>query len=222
MDFAIIFLMTGPIQSLARCDLSHNGMGSQSPKIWKTKKAVGGAIGRDGDRVDVMLSEQRDLAAKAFFRLAKTVTGVTPDRVTTDGHDAYPRVIWTELGKPARHRTNRLQEHHFSKALLPRPRRTSDFLRCRSRMRQHVPAATRRFATCAERRSHSVSCRPRERDAHSLRLVGAKARKLTQPKAGNNAAGTGDRHDQHTLHVPVSGLARLNDCERHTGGYRGL
>jgi hypothetical protein len=24
------------------------------------------------------------------------------------------------------------------------------------------------------------------------------------------------------LHVPVSGLARLNDCERHTGGYRGL
>ena len=29
-------------------------------------------------------------AAKAFFRSARTVTGVVPDRVTTDGHDAYP------------------------------------------------------------------------------------------------------------------------------------
>jgi len=46
-----------------------------------------------------MLSEHRDLtAAKAFFRSAKAVTGVTPDRVTTDGHDAYPRAIRTELG----------------------------------------------------------------------------------------------------------------------------
>src|ERR1700729_2877717 len=66
------------------------------------------AIDRDGALVDVMLSEHRDLAAaKAFFRSAKTVTGVTPDRVTTDGHDAYPRAIRTELGKRVRHRTNR-------------------------------------------------------------------------------------------------------------------
>jgi hypothetical protein len=37
------------------------------------------AIGRDGALVDVMLSEHRDLTtAKAFFRSAKTVTGVTP------------------------------------------------------------------------------------------------------------------------------------------------
>src|SRR6202035_5466031 len=50
--------------------------------------------------VDVMLSEHRDLAAaRAFFRSAKAVTGVTPDRVTTDGHDAYPRAIRTELGR---------------------------------------------------------------------------------------------------------------------------
>ena len=47
------------------------------------------AIDRDGALVDVMLSEHRDLAAaKAFFRSARVVTGVTPDRVTTDGHDA--------------------------------------------------------------------------------------------------------------------------------------
>src|SRR5215510_14839254 len=57
------------------------------------------AIDRDGALVDVMLSEHRDLAAaKAFFRSTKTVTGVTPDRVTTDGHDAYHRAIRTELG----------------------------------------------------------------------------------------------------------------------------
>ena len=50
------------------------------------------AIDRDGALVDVMLSEHRDLAAaKRFFRSAKAVTGVIPDRVTTDGHDAYPR-----------------------------------------------------------------------------------------------------------------------------------
>ena len=47
-----------------------------------------------------MLSEHRDLAAaRAFFRSAKPVTGVTPDRVTTDGRDTYPRAIRTELGK---------------------------------------------------------------------------------------------------------------------------
>ena len=64
-----------------------------------------------------MLSERRDLAAaKAFFRSARTVTGVVPDRVTTDGHDAYPTAI-RELGKAVRHRTNvylnnRLEQDH--------------------------------------------------------------------------------------------------------------
>jgi len=53
-----------------------------------------------------MLSEHRDLAAaKHFFRSAKVVTGVIPDRATTDGHEAYPRVIRMELGGRVRHRT---------------------------------------------------------------------------------------------------------------------
>jgi transposase-like protein len=52
------------------------------------------AIDRNGALVDVMFSEHRDMAAaKAFFRSAKAVTGVTPERVTTDGHDSYPRAI---------------------------------------------------------------------------------------------------------------------------------
>ena len=76
------------------------------------------AIDRAGALVDVMLSEHRDLAAaKAFFRSAKAVTGVTPDRATTDGHDAYPRTIRTEPGRHVRHRTsrylnNRLEQDH--------------------------------------------------------------------------------------------------------------
>ena len=52
------------------------------------------AIDRSGALVDVLFSERRDMAAaKAFFRSAKAVTGITPDRVTTDGHDSYPRAI---------------------------------------------------------------------------------------------------------------------------------
>jgi putative transposase len=45
------------------------------------------AIDRSGALVDVKLSEKRDMAAaKAFFRSAKAVTGVTPARVTTVTH----------------------------------------------------------------------------------------------------------------------------------------
>jgi putative transposase len=63
------------------------------------------AIDRSGALVDVMFSEHRDMAAaQAFFESAKMVTGVTPDRVTTDGHDSYPRAIRTTLGAGVRHR----------------------------------------------------------------------------------------------------------------------
>jgi transposase-like protein len=56
------------------------------------------AVDRHGALVDVRLSETRDIeAAKAFFRSARTVTGITPARVTTDGHDNYPRAIRSEL-----------------------------------------------------------------------------------------------------------------------------
>lgn len=66
------------------------------------------AIDRSGALVDAMLSEYRDMAAtKAFFRSAKAVTGVTPNWVTTDGDDSYPRAIRTELGCGVQHRTSR-------------------------------------------------------------------------------------------------------------------
>jgi putative transposase len=76
------------------------------------------AIDRSGALVDVLFSEHRDMAAaKAFFESATMVTGVTPDRVTTDGHDSYPRAIRTVLGTRVRHRdsqylNNRLEQDH--------------------------------------------------------------------------------------------------------------
>jgi transposase-like protein len=72
------------------------------------------AIDRSGALVDVRLSETRDkAAAKAFSRSAKAVTGVIPARVTTDGHDSYPRAIRTELDNGVKHRTNRyLEQDH--------------------------------------------------------------------------------------------------------------
>jgi transposase-like protein len=36
---------------------------------------------------------------------------LTPDRVTTDGHDSYPRAIRTELGRSVRHRTSRYKNN---------------------------------------------------------------------------------------------------------------
>jgi putative transposase len=76
------------------------------------------AFNRSGALVDVTFSEHRDMAAaKAFFGSAKMVTGTTPNRVTTDGRDSYPRAIRTTLGAGVRHRdsqylNNRLEQDH--------------------------------------------------------------------------------------------------------------
>jgi putative transposase len=72
------------------------------------------AIDRDGNLVDVRLSEKRDkAAAEAFFRSARTVTGCVPERVTSDGHAAYPRAITAVFGNEVRHRTNRYLNNHL-------------------------------------------------------------------------------------------------------------
>ena len=126
------------------------------------------AIDSSGALVDVMFSERRDMgAAKVFFRSARTVAGITPDRVTTEGHDSYLRAIRTELGKRVRHRTsqymnNRIEQDHRGIKGRYRPMRgfkcpTSaarfcrgydelrNFLRPRSDHNQHVPADHRRL-----------------------------------------------------------------------------
>ena len=104
----------------------------------------------------VMLSEHRDLAAaKAFFRSAKTVTGVTPDRVTTDGHDAYPRAIRTELGRQVQHRmscylNNRLErDHRGIKG------------RCRPMLGLKSTASAARYCQCHDELRNFLRCRSR-------------------------------------------------------------
>ncbi len=101
------------------------------------------------------------------------MTGVTPDRVTTDGHDSDPRAIRTTLGQAVRHRTsrhlnNRLEQDHRGIKGRYRPMRgfkcprsaarfcraydeLRNFLRPRSRHHQHVPADCRRlqFLCCS-------------------------------------------------------------------------
>jgi putative transposase len=59
-----------------------------------------------------MLSERRDMAAaQAFFRLAKAATGVTPDRVTPDGHGSCLRAIRTTPGRRVAPRTSAFQNN---------------------------------------------------------------------------------------------------------------
>ena len=94
-----------------------HGRGGARGRHWhvdETYLKVGGrwaylyrAIDRDGNLVDTMLSEHRDMAAaQAFFRSAKAVAGQVPERVTTDGHGSYPRAIRSTLGRHVVHRTS--------------------------------------------------------------------------------------------------------------------
>jgi transposase-like protein len=76
------------------------------------------AIDSNGDLVDTMLSEHRNMtAAEAFFRSAKSVTGIVPNRVTTDGRGSYLRATRSTLGMRVKHRNcafknNRLEQDH--------------------------------------------------------------------------------------------------------------
>jgi len=96
------------------------GKAGRSWYVDETYVRVGGkwcylyrAIDQDGNLVDSMLSEHRDMEAAGyplgvFFIGAKEVVGHhKPTRVTTDGHDAYPRAIRRILGRKVQHRTNR-------------------------------------------------------------------------------------------------------------------
>jgi transposase-like protein len=70
------------------------------------------AIDADGNLVDSMLSVHRDLeAAKRYFAQSVKVVGHGPERVTTDGHDAYPRAIRETLGAEVIHRCSRYKNN---------------------------------------------------------------------------------------------------------------
>ena len=125
------------------------------------------AIDRDGNLVDSLLSETRDRnAAQCFFRGSRAVVGHAPDRVTTDGHAAYPRAIRRTLGRKVLHRrswylNNRLEQDHRGVKQQYYPMRgfgsfaaaarfctahdeLRDYFRYRQRMGETVPLVTRR------------------------------------------------------------------------------
>jgi len=76
------------------------------------------AIDHDGNLVDSMLSEKRNMeSAQKFFKQAVAVVGSMPVQVTTDGHASYPRAIRETMGCHVQHRTskylnNRLEQDH--------------------------------------------------------------------------------------------------------------
>ncbi|WP_157033809.1 DDE-type integrase/transposase/recombinase [Belnapia moabensis] len=83
------------------------------------------AIDRNGDLVDTMLSEHRDMAAaQAFLYSAKSVTGRVPDQEAKDEHGSYPRAIWSTLSRrvvppTSAHNNNRLeQDNHGVKGRI--------------------------------------------------------------------------------------------------------
>jgi transposase-like protein len=62
------------------------------------------AMGVDGNLVDSMLSQKRDMkAAKTFFAQAQEVAELAPERVITDGHTSYPQAIAEVLGPEVAH-----------------------------------------------------------------------------------------------------------------------
>jgi len=91
-----------------------------------------------------MLSEHRDLAAaEAFFCSVRTVTGTTPARVATDGHNRLEQdyrgmesLCRPMLGLKSLASAARLCRCHDE---------LRNFLHCRSRMRRHLPPAVRRW-----------------------------------------------------------------------------
>jgi transposase-like protein len=131
------------------------------------------AIDRDGNLVDIRLSEHRDMdGAKQFFHQAVETVGHAPDRVTTDGHDSYPRAIRETLGEDVVHRTtpylnNRLEQDHRGIKQRYYPMRgfgnvdaatrfcrgfdeQRQYFRMRTTMRQRIPRlAEQRRAYCA-------------------------------------------------------------------------
>jgi putative transposase len=85
------------------------------------------AIDGDGNLVDSMLSQNRDMAAaKRFFVRSLHVVGDAPETVTTDRHGAYPRAIRETLGEGVVHRCSRYlnnkveQDHRALKAAISR------------------------------------------------------------------------------------------------------
>lgn len=76
------------------------------------------AIDKEGNLVDVYLSDIRDqAAAEAFFKQAQNTTGITPEQITTDKEPALYPAIKNSFGDATKHRdnkymNNRIEQNH--------------------------------------------------------------------------------------------------------------
>ena len=72
------------------------------------------AIDREGNLVEALLSDKRDMAAaQRFFAHALDIADHAPEQITTDGHDVYPRAIRETLGDTVIHRTSRYKNNRI-------------------------------------------------------------------------------------------------------------
>jgi transposase-like protein len=86
-------------------------------------------------------------ATRDMNRSARSVAGFVPDRVTTDGHNSYPRAIRSTLGHNVRHRTsiylnNRLEQDHRGTSVT-------------TNMRESIETAQPRVEIVVEVRCHA-------------------------------------------------------------------
>ncbi len=137
------------------------------------------AIDSDGNLVEIMLSKTRAMAAaKRFFACALKAVGQAPEKVTTDGHDAYPRAVRETLGPDVCHRTSRSMNNRIEQD-------------CRGIKQRYYPmrgfgsfASAARFCTAHdELRDH---LRPRTRFNEAVSL--AEQRRLFQARWGEVCA----------------------------------
>ena len=78
------------------------------------------AIDSDGNLVDSMLSQTRDMeAAKTFFQQALELAEEPPKHVVTDGLASYPRAIAEELGKDVEHEVRGCQGNPVEQSHRP-------------------------------------------------------------------------------------------------------
>jgi len=76
------------------------------------------AIDKEGNLIDVYLSDKRDKkAAEIFFKLCEKTTGVHPIQITTDKEPAFVSAIKNALGNDVKHRdskymNNRMEQNH--------------------------------------------------------------------------------------------------------------
>jgi transposase-like protein len=132
------------------------------------------AMDAEGNLVDSLLSTHRDLdAAKRFFARSLAVVGHGPEKVTTDGHAAYPRASRETLGEHvvqrcSRYMNNRMEQDHRGSEGRYHPMRgcgsfggaarfcvahdeVRDYFRHRTRLNEVVPLRSQREQFCARR-----------------------------------------------------------------------